>query len=613
MIPTCCTLGRHLPAFSLQASNDERVQQHSDAGEDSFVPPFITAIARAVSDLLSRIVPPQRDLGVQGASDRRDAAVGSSIDSHRNASQPLLRAPEASASAYGSVDRQIDTADSETPQGLAPPSDKLASPFTGSPLVGRSSDPCTAKAALDEAYRSDLEAWVASSTQTGFGSYYLWVQGKINDYLRSPERHNWTLDFSNMRIATLPPLPADLKSLIVSNTELRTLAEDLPRGLLTLDVTDCLGLRALPEDLPQGLQTLYVRQTGLSSLPKNLPEGLQHLYARGTRLSGLPMHLPRGLLKLEVCVPTLRALPENLPQGLLTLEVSAPTLRALPNNLPQGLLTLDVSDSMLSALPEEMPPGLQHLCVWSTELSALPKNLPQGLLTLKVYASRLSALPKDLPQGLQHLYVSAYWLCALPEDLPWGLQHLYVSAPTLSALPKNLPRDLLTLRVHASELNALPENLPPGLLELNVRNCSGLTALPKKLPQGLQELNVDCTELIDEEALLAILKTNISITNLSCRRVFRDMDIRSQRIREALESNKKARRLPYAAASLDLLTRYAFATDQTGTLINRTSTPNPVAGRLPLASIPAELHDVLAANCPPDVLKTLARMAGDSQ
>jgi hypothetical protein len=109
---------------------------------------------------------------------------------------------------------------------------------------------------------------------------------------------------------------------------------------------------------------------------------------------------------------------------------------------------------------------------------------------------------------------------------------------------------------------------------------------------------------LSSAALLTLLQTNTSITSL----FFDNNDpVSGQRLEAELVKNEACRRAN-AAASLDLLTRLAFTADQTGTLINCASTPNPVPGRLPQASIPAELHDILAANCSNDLLAVLAGM-----
>ena len=465
MIPTCCTLGRHLPAFSLQASNDQRVRQHPETGEDSLVPPFITDIARAVSDLLSRILPPQQD---------------ADLPRRRNASQPLLREPEAATSAYGSVDRQINAAAGVAPQALVPPSGAQAPALANKPAAQGSGKTSADKAASAAAYRRELEAWVASGTLSTWFSDRK-AQSRINDYLKSPERHKWTLDLSGLAISTLPPLPADLKALNASFTKLK-------------------------------------------ALPENLPTYLQYLKAGHTSLSALPQHLPKYLLYLDI----------------------------------------------------EMCCGL----------TALPEHLPKYLQYLKARYTSLIALPEHLPESLRYLDLETCWgLTTLPENLPDYLQYLSLEACT--------------------NLSALPMYLPKCLQYLNA-NYTGAT-LPKNLPKFLHTICVDHTKQTPEE-LLAVVQANTFITTLEHHYYF----LRTE-IREALENNKKARRLPYAAASLDLLTRLAFTTDQTGTLINRASTPNPVLDQLPEASILAELHDVLAAHCPPDVLTVLAKMAGDSQ
>lgn len=296
-----------------------------------------------------------------------------------------------------------------------------------------------------------------------------------------------------------------------------------------------------------------------------------------------------------------------LPADLIALDVNANELSALPEYLPRGLQALYVRSNQLTVLPEPLLQGLQVLNVSDNALTALPKHLPQGLRALSVGGNGLSALPEHFPQGLEKLYASDNKLSALPEHLPPGLQELDVSYNELTVLPEHLPQGLQELDVGHNQLTALPENLSPGLRKLYV-GYNQLTALPKNFPQNLKSLGVaDCA--FNSKALVALMRSNTSITELDFDQLHIDAGSEQELAAELVNNAEHPARLANAAVTLDLLSRLAFTTsDQTGALIRRDLTPNPVAGRLPEQPIPAELHDVLAENCPKDVLAVLAGM-----
>ena len=251
-----------------------------------------------------------------------------------------------------------------------------------------------------------------------------------------------------------------------------------------------------------------------------------------------------------------------------------------------------------------------ELHVVSNSLSSLPKNLPQGLQELDVSCNKLSALPEYLPQGLRKLKVSGNRLIVLPEHLPQGLLELHANETGLSALPKNLPLGLQELDVSCNKLSALPDYLPKGLRKLEL-GSNKLNALPKNLPQNLKHLSVGGNGF-NTQTLLALMRSNTSITNQIIAR--NDIDADSMQVLQAEQTNniEHPARLEKAAVTLDLLTRVSLATsDQSGALIKRDSTPSPIANRLPGQPIPAELHDVLAANCPKDLLAVLAGMVDE--
>lgn len=226
----------------------------------------------------------------------------------------------------------------------------------------------------------------------------------------------------------------------------------------------------------------------------------------------------------------------------------------------------------------------------------------------KDFSSELSAWVKSADETKRDAYQSAQNIINTYMEAPEARRYINFSGLGLSSLPP----------------------LPADLIELDVcRN--NLTALPGHLLQNLRSLSVQCNPL-KPETLIAFMRSNTSITELDFDRFGTEIDtdtyneapsevypdvffdeLSTQALDLELVYNKEhPARLLKAAVTLDLLTRLALTTsDQTGTLIKRDSTPNPVVGQLPSQPIPAELHNVLAANCPKDVLAVLAGMVNE--
>jgi Leucine-rich repeat (LRR) protein len=595
-------IGSNRTNLTMQAGNDHDVCQDPDSGESHSnqqpIPTVSVDNDRQIVGQPALFLPPQQEL------------TNIFVLSQLSASQPVLRGLESTESAHGSGNGQTDAPGSLALQehGLTPE---------------EGSETGTVQAALDKDYRNELNAWVESASPTE-RAVHQEVERIINAYLDLPAEQREAIDLSDLGLSTLPPLPAGLIALDVSQNALTALPEHLPRDLQQLDASQN-ALTALPEHLPPGLQTLDASQNALTALPEHLPLGLQHLDVSQNALTALPEHLPRDLQGLDVSQNALTVLPEHLPRNLQHLDLSQNELTALLERLPRDLQYLDVSQNALTTLPKRLPRGLQNLDVSQNALTALSEDLPRGLRVLDVSQNALTALPEHLPKDLIALYASDNKLCALPEHLPQGLLQLSVYGNQLAALPEHLPQYLEVLDV-SNNLIALLEHLPPGLQALDV-SSNQLTVLPTHLPQCLEKLYVSDNKLIslpkhlpqnlksfsvmangfDSTMLLALMRSNTSITELDFDQLHIDADSKQALDAELVNNTKHPARLANAAVTLDLLTRLAFTTsDQTGALIKRDSTPNPVANQLPEQPIPAELLDVLAANCPKDVLAMLA-------
>ena len=136
-----------------------------------------------------------------------------------------------------------------------------------------------------EAYRLQLEEWVKTAVDIPMANRKE-VKARIEAYLESPEKNNWELKFSYLRLTTVPPLPPDLKTLKVGSNQLNSLPE-LPKDLQELDVSGN-QLSALPEHLPVGLGWLDVSNNQVSALPELLPVDLRWIGASNNQLRSLP-------------------------------------------------------------------------------------------------------------------------------------------------------------------------------------------------------------------------------------------------------------------------------------------------------------------------------------
>jgi hypothetical protein len=331
--------------------------------------------------------------------------------------------------------------------------------------------------------------------------------------------------------------------------------------------------------------TIDISSLDLTTLPP-LPAGLRRLVARDNRLTSLPNYLP---------------------QELRTLDASGNKLSVLPENLPQELEFLVIDDNNLRALPENLPHGLQVLSAAQNQLTMLRENLPHTLQCLYAAHNRLTTVP-ELPQGLQDLDISGNQLNALPQ-LPDGLKNLSFGINNLLSLPANLPPNVQNLHCRGNNFRTLPDNLPRQLRHLDV-GTNQLSSLPNNLPQGLQTLIVD-RNCLTNAVLLDFMKSNTSITSLSFGVQSDPGDEPSRQAIEMELSNNRAHstRLIRSAVTLDLLTRFAFTMDQTGTLVTGLRTRQAADGLLPAQPIPPELHDVFATNCSKDLLAVLSQMS----
>jgi Leucine-rich repeat (LRR) protein len=242
------------------------------------------------------------------------------------------------------------------------------------------------------------------------------------------------VNLSHRALDSVPPLPRDITSLILSHNPIRDWS-NLPAGLTTLHVDD-VGMMSLPPNLPNGLVELNASNNVLGDTPLVLPPGLKRLNIGRNGLTALPV-LPDGLESLLAYRNHLQQLPDGLPAGLLDLDVSSNDLTVLPLHLPSGLKSLRARHNRLSRLPDTLPGGVRDLDVSMNQLTSLP-TLPPTLRDLEVGANALEELPSGLPRGLEVLGAQRNRLHSLPDDLPSRLAILDLQRNEIAALPANI-------------------------------------------------------------------------------------------------------------------------------------------------------------------------------
>jgi hypothetical protein len=155
-------------------------------------------------------------------------------------------------------------------------------------------------------------------------------------------------------------------------------------------------LTTLPP-LPETLEKLDCMENRITSLPP-LPAKIKTIQAYSNRLVSLP-ELPASLERLSVDVNLLTLLP-SLPPGLKSLSCSANKLTEIPP-LPSGLTYFACAENNLTSLPE-LPKELKDLQCNNCNLKVLP-TLPSTLESLTISGNHLESLP-ELPKQLRFLY-----------------------------------------------------------------------------------------------------------------------------------------------------------------------------------------------------------------
>jgi len=166
-----------------------------------------------------------------------------------------------------------------------------------------------------------------------------------------------TLNISDNPIYSLSQIvswPLNLRSLNISYTHIQSIRYEI---------------------LPATLQTLIVSHTNIREI-SGLPAALKELRASNTNLYSLPRTLPAGLEILEVNSAFLKngGLPRKWGTALKHLSLTENYLNEIPVNLPSTLESLNLSSNQIQRIcaEEKFPPHLQILHLGHNVILQLP-------------------------------------------------------------------------------------------------------------------------------------------------------------------------------------------------------------------------------------------------
>jgi hypothetical protein len=217
--------------------------------------------------------------------------------------------------------------------------------------------------------------------------------GTDTDSVRSHIR-NWVdrknpeyqVNLKNYNIHSLPPLPKNLKNLIIGNNHLIYISkESLPSSLVNFSCTYCEYVKRIPA-LPNSVLTVNFTGSGISELPL-LPVNIQRVIAAETNISEIP-YLYSGIQELIISNTNVGKLPYlTLPHTMFELDISNTKIKRLPK-LNRGLKILNISNTKISILPQ-LPFSLAHLYVGLCDKLIINRNSsPTTLENIQSYGER---------------------------------------------------------------------------------------------------------------------------------------------------------------------------------------------------------------------------------
>ena len=199
--------------------------------------------------------------------------------------------------------------------------------------------------------------------------------------------------------------PNGIHTLILSNNPLRFLdsVERWPDVLRVLDLS-ITNLYGDLTGLPNTIEILKIGSTYITSI-SGLPASLKELHASVTNISRIPRKLPEGLRVLDLSKGALKngALPSRWPAGLEEIKLQNNFLTDFPKHFPPALRTLNLSHNRIQNFcrEENFPPALQILGLARNRIQFIPGWVSTKRLTLTISDNCLTVKP-DFPGCVDH-------------------------------------------------------------------------------------------------------------------------------------------------------------------------------------------------------------------
>jgi hypothetical protein len=301
-------------------------------------------------------------------------------------------------------------------------------------------------------------------------------------------------------LTDLPTLPTNLYALDVRSSSITDTAfAQLNSGLKECIFTSNSGLTTI-DNLPAGLISLDVSFCAISSIV-SLSPSLQILGVSSSSIVGaLALPAAPSLLTINLNDSTSITSVSNIPPALRELYLHGCSALTDCPAIPNTLTILDVGNATaLASIPASWPDALVSLTINGTQNlhSSLGDFSNTQLITLVAYFSKITGIG-PLPSTVQSITMNS--CSALTDFTPisgTSLVELFLNnCSTLANFNYATPSTLLRLRLNNCPLLiTFPPSLNEGLLELYCNN-TGVTDMPA-FPSTLQIAYIYATQLSD--------------------------------------------------------------------------------------------------------------------
>lgn len=129
-------------------------------------------------------------------------------------------------------------------------------------------------------------------------------------------------------------LPHNLTSLSLVNCKIKSLSHVIfPKKLIRLDVKGN-HLKKIPDNLPEGLLHLDVSYNNIIQL-RNIPPNLQSINCKNNRIEKIPKVFPDSLRYIKLQNNRISILPKNIHNGLKLLEIQNNSITEIPKSIAE--------------------------------------------------------------------------------------------------------------------------------------------------------------------------------------------------------------------------------------------------------------------------------------